>query len=259
MRFDKVMARRLKEQLRGKINANGVRLGVLCVLIGVTSMAAILSSCKSRYGFTNQNKQGAETNPDSRSSDGTTASTTGTSNGATTGADTGSAPDGTSGENNGNSTGGTTSSSSESTTGGSAPDAPTPTSPGGPIAGIEAWQDGLLVSSIATGKMVYFKLTKCTRDTSATSGCEDNVGIVQSSWTIGSRPQVDIQRFAGQDCRSFDYSGTFTKPGTIGVMLDVLTGDGESAHAEATYAVTGAVVADPASPSTMPSGTPTQK
>ena len=248
MRFDKVVVRRIKERLRGKVNPNAVRLGVLCVLIGVTATAAVISSCKSRYGFTNQNKEGAEKSNDTHSGGSTTGSTTVSSPVADTGNTTGTSTGSTTGSTDGNSTGNV------------------PTTPGGPIAGIEAWQDGHVVTAVATGKVVYFKLTKWTHDTSATAGCPDNVGIVQSSWTIGTRPQVDIQRFAGQDCRSFDYSGTFTKPGSIAVMLDVLTGDGENAHAEATYAVTGDVYVGPVTPSpaasnspSAPSKTPTQK
>lgn len=238
MRFDKVVVRRIKEQLRGKVNPNGVRLGVLCVLIGVTSTAAVISSCKSRYGFTNQNKEGAEKSIDTHSGGSTTGSTTVSSPVADTGNTTGTSTGSTTGSTDGNSTGNI------------------PTTPGGPIAGIEAWQDGHVVTAVATGKVVYFKLTKWTHDASATTGCPDNVGIVQSSWTIGTRPQVDIQRFAGQDCRSFDYSGTFTKPGSIGIKLDVLTGDGENAHAEATYAVTGDVYNGPVTPSPAPSNSP---
>jgi hypothetical protein len=211
-----------------------------------------------RYGFTNQIKEGAEKSKDINSGGSKTGSTTGTTTGSTTGTTTGT----TTGDDSGNSTGATTGSSDGNTTGN------VPTSPGGPIAGIEAWQDGHIVTSIATGKVVFFKLTKWTHDTSVTTGCTENVGIVQSSWTIGTRPQVDIQRFAGQDCRSFDYSGTFTKPGTIAVTLDVLTGEGETAHAEATYSVTGGVVVGPVAPSpapspssspSAPSKTPTQK
>jgi hypothetical protein len=108
---------------------------------------------------------------------------------------------------------------------------------GGPVAGLEAWQDDKPVSSIVTGKQVLFKLTSWTRDTNTNNGCSSNPGIVQASWTIGSKPSADVQRFAGQDCRALDYSGMFTKEGTISVKLDVLSADGEVASVEETFAV----------------------
>ena len=116
------------------------------------------------------------------------------------------------------------------------------------VSGIEVWQEGVLVSSIQTGKPVQFKPTSWTRDTSATSGCEINRGIVQGSWTIGSRAASDIQRYAGQDCRLFDYSGTFTKPGDVVVKFDVVSAEGEQAHAETTLKVTGDVITAPTTP-----------
>lgn len=108
---------------------------------------------------------------------------------------------------------------------------------GGPVAGLEAWQDEKPVSSIVTGKQVLFKLTNWTRDTNTNNGCSSNPGIVQASWTIGSKPSADVQRFAGQDCRALDYSGMFTKEGTITVKLDVLSADGQIASVEETFAV----------------------
>jgi hypothetical protein len=88
-----------------------------------------------------------------------------------------------------------------------------------------------------TGKQVLFKMTDWTRDTGANSGCTQNRGIVQASWTIGSKPAADVQRFAGQECRPLDYSGMFTKAGNITVNLEVLSGDGEMAHAAASFPV----------------------
>lgn len=107
------------------------------------------------------------------------------------------------------------------------------------MVGIEVWQDGVAVTTVVTGKMIQFKPTPWTRDTSATSGCDVNRGIVQASWTIGSRASADIQRFAGQDCRIFDYAGTFTKSGNVTVQLDVVSADGEQAHAETVITVVG--------------------
>lgn len=108
---------------------------------------------------------------------------------------------------------------------------------GGPVAGLEAWQDDKPVSTIVTGKQVLFKLTNWTRDTNINNGCSTNPGIVQASWTIGSKPSADVQRFAGQDCRALDYSGMFTKEGSITVKLDVLSADGEVASVVETFAV----------------------
>jgi hypothetical protein len=105
------------------------------------------------------------------------------------------------------------------------------------VAGLEAWQDDKPVSSIVTGKQVLFKLTNWTRDTNTNNGCSTNPGIVQASWTIGSKPSADVQRFAGQDCRALDYSGMFTKEGAITVRLDVLSADGEVASVEETFSV----------------------
>ena len=115
---------------------------------------------------------------------------------------------------------------------------------GSPVAGIEIWQDGAVVTTVSTGKMIQFRPTSWTRDTSATSGCDVNRGILQASWTIGSRAAADIQRFAGQECRLFDYAGTFTKAGNVTVQLDVVSADGEQAHAEMVISVVGASTAE---------------
>jgi hypothetical protein len=105
---------------------------------------------------------------------------------------------------------------------------------------LKIWEDGNQATTVTTGKLIQFKPTSWTRDTSATAGCDVNRGIVQASWTIGSRPSADIQRFAGQECRLFDYSGTFTKAGNVTIQLDVISADGEMAHAETVLTVVGA-------------------
>jgi hypothetical protein len=122
---------------------------------------------------------------------------------------------------------------------------PVATADDGFATGIEAWQDNQLVTELATGKPVVFKPRSSTRDPDAVEGCEQYRGIVQSSWAIGSKPAVDIQRFAGQDCRDFDFGGMFTKPGTITVQLNVISAEGTQAQATATYAVKGDEVALP--------------
>jgi hypothetical protein len=116
-----------------------------------------------------------------------------------------------------------------------------PKAAGGPVVGLEVWQDNKSVTSIATGKQVLFRLSGETRDTSASGGCAENPGIIQASWTIGSKPSADLQRYAGQDCRSLDYSGMFTKEGSITVRLDVLSVDGDLATSEKTFEVKNSV------------------
>lgn len=108
-----------------------------------------------------------------------------------------------------------------------------------PVVGLEVWQDNKPVSTIVTGKQVTFKLSGDTREMSlnGANGCADNPGIIQASWTIGSKPAADVQRFAGQDCRALDYGGMFTKEGSITVKLDVLTVDGEVASSQKTFDV----------------------
>jgi len=112
-----------------------------------------------------------------------------------------------------------------------------PKAAGGPVVGLEVWQDNKSVTSITTGKQVLFRLSGETRDTSSSDGCAENPGIIQASWTIGSKPSADLQRYAGQDCRSLDYSGMFTKEGSITVRLDVLSVDGDVATSEKTFEV----------------------
>ena len=200
-------------------------------LIALSLVAA--ASCKSRYGFTNQNKEGATTSNSDATPNTSTLPKPNTSTQTTTTTTT---------------TNTTPTTSTNPTTSTTPAVETAPTSPGGPVAGIEVWQEGVLVSSIQTGKPVQFKPTSWTRDTSATSGCEINRGIVQGSWTIGSRTAWDIQRNAGQDCRLFDYSGTFTKPGDVVVKFDVVSAEGEQAHAETTLKVTGDVITAPTTP-----------
>lgn len=106
-----------------------------------------------------------------------------------------------------------------------------------PVVGLEAWQDEKPVTTIVTGKQVQFRPTDWTRDTNTANGCAVNPGIVQASWTVGSKPSADVQRFAGQDCRPLDYNGMFTKEGSITVRLDVLSAEGEVASAEKTFSV----------------------
>lgn len=108
---------------------------------------------------------------------------------------------------------------------------------GVPVVGLEAWQDDKPVTTIVTGKQVQFRLTDWTRDTNTANGCSVNPGIVQASWTVGSKPSADVQRFAGQDCRPLDYNGMFTKEGSITVRLDVLSAEGEVVSAEKTFSV----------------------
>ena len=116
-----------------------------------------------------------------------------------------------------------------------------PKAASGPVVGLEVWQDNKSVTSIATGKQVLFRLSGETRDTGASDGCADNPGIIQASWTIGSKPSADVQRYAGQDCRALDYSGMFTKEGSITVRLDVLSADGDVATSERTFEVKNSV------------------
>jgi hypothetical protein len=201
-------------------DGNGVRLVILSGLVAVAAAGTLVTSCKSRYGLTNQAKEGAEISNNATPKtipETPTVTTTTDTNSTTTPASPGNnqeAPVGT-------------------------PVEPAPSTPGGPIAGIEAWQDGKIVTAIVTGKSVVFKPTAWTRDTSEDQGCEVNRGIVQASWTMGSKSAVDIQRFAGQECKDFDYSGMFTKPGSMTVHLDVIAVDGEQAHAEVVFPVSG--------------------
>ena len=240
-------------------DGNVLRLAILSGLVAVAAAGTLVTSCKSRYGFTKSAKDGAQSGDKS----------TDPSNGPS--ADQSTTPtipsSGPAGSNNGGSSGGGT--TGVNTTGSTPSTEPAPSLPGGPVAGIEAWQDGKLVTSIVTGKSVVFKPTAWTRDTSADQGCALNRGIVQASWTVGSKPATDIQRFAGQECQAFDYSGMFTKSGTITVQLDVVDADGEQAQATASFPVTGDAVnlpgidpTDTATPNTdskKPGQTPVQK
>lgn len=210
--------------------------------IGLCS--AMFIGCKSRYGFTDVKPEGAIVNTDDAT---TVPSSPGQGWIPTAGSQT--PPSTSTIPPRGGSTPGT----SDTNPGSDQDETPTdgaPTNPGGPVAGIEVWQDGAQVTTVTTGKLIYFKPSSWTRDTSAVTGCEINRGIVQASWTIGSRASADIQRYAGQECRLFDYSGTFTKPGNVTVQLDVISADGEQAHAESVITVVG----DPAIGSS-----PTQK
>jgi hypothetical protein len=199
-------------------DGNVLRLLILSGMVLIAAAGTLVTSCKSRYGFTKSVKEGAEIqNPASPV----------ISNGRPS-----SKPTPTS----------TTSNPTANSAGQNPSTEPAPSNPGGPVAGIEAWQDGKLVTTIVTGKTVVFRPTPWTRDTSADQGCELNRGIVQASWTVGSKPATDIQRFAGHECQVFDYSGIFTKPGTIQLQLDVVTVDGKHAQASANYPVTGDVV-----------------
>ena len=225
------------------VGGNAIRFSILAALMAGTLCAALASSCKSRYGFTNQEKQGA-----GHSNDIKTAGLPPVSPPATTPPATTQPP--------------VTNPQTE----------PAPTIEGGPVAGIEAWQNGKIVDTLATGQEVQFKMTQWTHDTSETTGCDTHKGIVQASWGVGSRPPEDIQRLAGQECRSFDYAGTFVKPGSITVTLDVISGDGEQAHALASYPVVGSavvatdppppgdpVITDPPTPGKPTTNSPTQK
>ncbi len=203
----------------------------------------LLAGCKSRYGFTDMTPEAAVI----KTNDATpTPAIPGQGSIPTTGGQpsstTSTPPSGASTPNSG----GTVPSTDPDQT----PTDGVPTAPGGPVAGVEVWQDGAQVTTVTTGKLIQFKPTSWTRDTSATSGCEINRGIVQSSWTIGSRASADIQRFAGQECRLFDYAGTFTKAGNVTIQLDVISADGEQAHAETVITVVG---------DSATGGTPTQK
>jgi hypothetical protein len=246
MKRGKIFLRQLGHTvLRLDRNGNKIRFGILSALIIGTAVSAIVSSCKSRYGFTNGKDAAAASSNDVASKTSTTAVSTQT----------------------------TSMTSSVTTTSTTIAAEPAPATPGGPIVGIDAWQDNKVVASLVTGKPVQFKLTPWSRVTGATTGCDLNRGLVQASWSIGTKASIDIQRYAGQDCRAFDYSGTFTKPGSITVDVDVLSADGQVAHAETTYAVTGDATGGtdtfpttgsggagkPSSPTQSPSQNPTQK
>ena len=216
------------------VGGNALRFSILASLLAGTLSAAFVSSCKSRYGFTNQDKLGG-----SQGTDGLKSATP---------PPPPVAPPATEKNPEGE---------------------PPPAVEGGPVAGIEAWQNGKMVGTLVTGVEVLFKLTPWTRDTSETTGCDTHKGIVQVSWAIGSRPSEDIQRLAGQDCRSFDYAGTFVKPGSISVTLDVVSANGEQAQAQASFPVTGEPTptiggttgpTDPTDPTQQPvKNTPAQK
>jgi hypothetical protein len=107
----------------------------------------------------------------------------------------------------------------------------------GAVVGLEVWQNNRPVTTIETGKQVHFKLAGWSRETSSSEGCDENPGLVQASWTIGSNPAADVQRFAGQDCQSLDYGGMFTKEGLITVKLTVSSIDGNVASTEKTFLV----------------------
>ena len=217
------------------VNPNAVRFSVLASLMGLTAVALILSSltsCKS----TTRAKLGTTEQSDGANSPQEVA---GVQNAMT---DKPTNP---------------TSNNANSGLSLSAPDVVMPLSPedpaldmeslgepksaGGPVVGLEVWQDNRPVTSIVTGKHVLFRLSGDTRDVNARGGCAENPGIVQASWTIGSKVSADIQRYAGQDCRPLEYSGMFTKEGPITVRLDVMSMDGEVASSEKTFEVKNSV------------------
>jgi hypothetical protein len=231
MRLNTISDRFKPQTLTKNINPNAVRFGVLTTLIGVTGIAVILSSltsCKSttKTKFDNSVSPEVSTKP----LEATSAQIASTVSGSET-----------------------LKKDSPEDLSLAAPQVTLPLSPedpaldlerlgdpksaAGPVVGLEVWQDDKPVTSILTGKQVLFKLSSETRDANASGGCPENPGIVQASWTIGSKPSADVQRYAGQDCRSLDYSGMFTKEGTITVRIDVLSVDGDVATAEKTFEV----------------------
>ncbi len=224
-------------------DGNVLRLVILSGLVAIAAAGTLVTSCKSRYGFTKSAKDGAE---------GSDQAIPKTTNQTPDDPVTNSLPTTPSASTGTTSTGGSTTQNTPAVE-------PAPSLPGGPVAGIEAWQEGKLVTTIVTGKTVVFKPTAWTRDTSAEQGCALNRGIIQASWTVGSKPATDIQRFAGQECQAFDYSGVFTKPGAISVQLEVVAVDGEQAQATASFPVTGEAVTIPGQnplDSTAPSSDP---
>ena len=242
MRIDRMIIKFRNGRWNRQLNGNALRLSVLSTLIGMTGVAVILSSitsCKSTTSEKIEHKTTAVAEPTAAMN-------------ATAAANPAAAA--TTAQNDSQSTAiqvdapGVDSPLSLASPGLLLPGSPSdarvdmekvgePELPGGPVAGIEVWQDNKVVSTIMTGKQVLFKMTDWTRDTGANSGCAQNRGIVQASWTIGSKPAADVQRFAGQECRPLDYSGMFTKAGNITVNLEVLSGDGEMAQAAASFPV----------------------
>lgn len=218
-----------------------------------------ISSCKSRYGFTEYNKEAATAR--SAAEDAMPTTTPPSSNPGARG----DLPSTTSDSQ--------PNPSDPSSSGGETQSEPAPKSPGGVVVGIEVSQGGKLVNTVKTGQAVTFKPTPWTRDTSATSGCDTHQGIVQASWTIGSRQAADLLRYAGQECRPFDYTGTFTKPGQVIVQLDVMSSEGEDGHSEVKLTVEGEAnssstsnpspnpssTSQPTGPSQAPRNSPTQK
>jgi len=231
MRLNTISDRFKPQTLTKNINPNAVRFGVLTTLIGVTGIAVILSSltsCKSTTRTKIDNSVSPEVS--NKPQEATSAQSASTASGNDP-----------------------VKKDSTEDLSLAAPQVALPLSPEdpaldvekpgdpkaavGPVVGLEVWQDDKPVTSILTGKQVLFKLSGETRDMNASGGCPENPGIVQASWTIGSKPSADVQRYAGQDCRSLDYSGMFTKEGTITVRIDVLSVDGEVATAEKTFDV----------------------
>lgn len=231
MRLSMISDRLKPQALTKNIRPNAVRFGVLTTLIGVTSVAVILStltSCKSTARTKTDNSVSPEVS--TRLQEATSAQSA--------------SPVPANEPLKKGSTEDLSLSAPEVVLPLSSNDPALdmeklgdPKSAAGPVVGLEVWQDDKPVTSILTGKQVLFKLSGETRDTNASGGCPENPGIVQASWTIGSKPSADVQRYAGQDCRSLDYSGMFTKEGTITVRLDVLSVDGEVATAEKTFDV----------------------
>ena len=246
MRIDRMIIKFRNGRWNRQLNGNALRLSVLSTLIGMTGVAVILSSitsCKSTTSEKIENKTTAVAEP--------TAAMNATAAANPTAAATTAQNDSQTTANKVDSPGVDSQFDSQmslTSPGLLLPGSPSdvrvdmekvgePELPGGPVAGIEVWQDNKVVSTIMTGKQVLFKMTDWTRDTNSNSGCAQNRGIVQASWTIGSKPAADVQRFAGQECRPLDYSGMFTKAGNIAVNLEVLSGDGEMAQAAASFPV----------------------
>jgi len=247
MRIDRMIVKFRNGRWNSQLNGNALRLSVLSTLIGMTGVAVILSSitsCKSTTSEKTENKTTAVAEPTAALNPTAAAKTL--KNDSQTATKQVDAP-GVDSQIDSQIDSQLSLTSPGLLLPGSPSDARVdmdkvsePELPGGPVVGIEAWQDNKVVTTIVTGKQVLFKMTDWTRDTAAQSGCAQNRGIVQASWTIGSKPAADVQRFAGQECRALDYSGMFTKAGNITVNLEVLSGDGEMAQAAASFPVTSA-------------------
>ncbi|MCX6117835.1 MAG: hypothetical protein NT027_09850 [Proteobacteria bacterium] len=221
-------------------------VGISCSFI-IASLGP-LTSCKSRYEFTNKDKAGANNAEEEAVPFEPSDSTNGGSNGGTDGNGSTSTPngdrtdsdggggtngDGSSGTGNGGTgTGGTGNGGNGTNSGDS-----TATQTGShPVGDVEVLQNSVSVTNIVVGIPVLLRPTIGTRDLDNSPGCV-NPGILKAVWRTRTQNIATIQRTSASDCRALSTAGQFTRAGTVTIYLDVTTDENETATFTKVYPV----------------------